>query len=110
MSKFMLLYKGPATPLETIDEDTRNKIMTGWKTWMDGVGSSLVEMGSPMGNGRSIVDDGSSAEPLELTGYSIVEAENIDQALKLVENHPFLADKTGKFSVEVFELFPSPSM
>jgi hypothetical protein len=110
MSKFMLLYNGPATPPDMMDEAKRNKIMMDWKTWMESVGPAMLEMGSPMGNGRSVVDDGSAGQPLEISGYSIVEAANIDEAVKLVNGHPFLVDKTGKFSVEVFELFPSPSM
>ncbi|HSX47675.1 MAG TPA: YciI family protein, partial [Patescibacteria group bacterium] len=69
-----------------------------------------IDMGQPMANGRAVVDDGSNKEPLELTGYSIIEATNMDEAVELVDGHPFLSDKTGKFSVEVFELMPVPGM
>lgn len=110
MSKFMLLYKGPATPPENMDEAKRNKIMQDWKVWMEGVGPALINMGSPMGNGRSIVDDGSQGQVLDLTGYSVLETDSIDSAVKMVDGHPFLCDKTGEFSVEVFELFPMPGM
>ena len=110
MSKFILLYNGLATPPDMMDKEKRNKIMMDWKTWMDRVGTALVDMCSPMGNGRSVVDDGSQGKPLELSGYSILEAENMGKALELVDGHPFLSDKTGKFSVEIFELFPAPTM
>ncbi len=108
MSKFILLYKGPATPPEMMDEEKRNKVMEAWRTWMEKAGPALVDVGSPMANGKAVVDDGSSGEATELSGYSIVEAGSIDEALKLVEDHPFLSDKTGQFSVEVFELLPAP--
>jgi hypothetical protein len=75
---------------------------------MQKVGDALVDIGAPMANGRSVVDNGTSGTPTQLNGYSIIQAENIDEALKLVENHPFLSDKTGSFSVEVFELMPLP--
>lgn len=110
MSKFILLYNGPATPMDMIDDEKKKKMQMDWKNWMDGVGSALTDMGSPMGNGRSVVDDGSTGKVLELSGYSIVEADNIDEAVKLVDGHPFLVDKSGKFSVEVFELYPAPEM
>jgi hypothetical protein len=110
MSKFILLYNGPATPPEQMDKELVGKIMNAWKTWMEKIGPSMVDMGQPMANGRSVVDDGSSKQALELSGYSIIEADNMDEAVKLVDGHPFLSDKTGKFSVEVFELMPAPEM
>ncbi len=110
MSKFILLYNGPATPAEQMAPEQTQKIMGAWKTWMEKLGPAMLDMGQPMANGRSVVDDGSKGQALELTGYSIIEAANIDEATKLVEDHPFLSDKTGKFSVEVFELMPVPGM
>ena len=110
MSKFILLYNGPATPIDQMTDADKQKMQVDWKNWMDGVGSALADMGSPMGNGRSVVDDGSTGKVLELSGYSILEADNIDEAVKLVNGHPFLVDKSGKFSVEVFELYPAPEM
>lgn len=108
MSKFILLYKGPATPMDQITKEQGEQIMAGWQAWMERLGSSLVDIGQPMANGKSIVDDGSTGTPLDLTGYSIIEAENIDAASALVEGHPFLSAKSGKFSVEIFELLPLP--
>jgi len=106
MGKFILLYKGPATPNDQLTKEQGEKIAAGWKQWMEKVGDGLVDIGSPMANGRSVVDNGTSGIPTQLNGYSIVQAENIDEALKLVEDHPFLSDKTGEFSVEIFELMP----
>ncbi len=110
MSKFILLYKGPATPMEQMTKEQGDEVMAGWQTWMGKVGSALVDMGQPMAKGKSVVDDGSAGTADEFTGYSIIEAGNIDEAVKLVKDHPFLSDKSGKFSVEVFELMPLPPM
>ena len=110
MSKFILLYNGPATPAEQMDQELVQKIMGAWKTWMEKLGPAMVDLGQPMANGKSVVDDGSDGQPLLLTGYSIIEASSIDEAVKLVDGHPFLSEKTGKFSVEVFELMPVPGM
>lgn len=108
MAKFILLYKGPATPVEQMTEEQGKKTMAGWQTWMEKVGKALIDVGAPMANGKAVIDDGSSGQASDLNGYSIVQAENMDEALKLVDGHPFLSDRTGKFSVEVFELLPVP--
>lgn len=110
MSKFILLYKGPATPAEQMDEELTQKIMGAWQTWMQKLGPAMIDMGQPMANGKSVVDDGSEGQALDLTGYSIIEATDINEALTLVDGHPFLSDKTGDFSVDVFELMPVPGM
>jgi hypothetical protein len=108
MTKFILLYNGPATKAEDMDKEMVAKIMGAWKTWMEKLGSAMVDMGQPMANGVAVVDDGSAGTPLLLSGYSIIQAEDMEAAKKLVDGHPFLSDKTGKFSVEVFELQPVP--
>lgn len=108
MKKFILLYRGPATPMEKMTPEQGQKTMAGWKTWMAKVGSALTDVGFPMANGRSVVDDGSKGTPPELNGYSIIQASDMNAALKLVDGHPFLSDKSGKFSVEVYELLPMP--
>jgi hypothetical protein len=108
MAKFILLYNGPATPMDQMTEEQTQKTMMGWKSWMEKVGGALTDMGSPMANGHVVVDDGSTGEPTKLNGYSILEADDMDSALALVDGHPFLSDKSGKFSVEVFELMPIP--
>lgn len=41
-----------------------------------------------------------------LNGYSIVEADSLDGAKTLADQHPFLTEGKGRFSVEVFELVP----
>lgn len=108
MKKFILLYNGPATPPEQMDPAKRKEIMAKWGEWMGKVGVAMTDMGQPMANGETVMDDGSEGKALQLSGYSIVQAEDMAGARKLVEGHPFLSDKTGKFSVEIFELQPVP--
>lgn len=108
MKKFILLYKGPATPMDQMTPELGQKQKAAWQTWMDKVGDTLVDMGSPMANGQSVVDDGSVGTATDLNGYSIIQAEDMEAAVELVDGHPFLVDKTGQFSVEVFELLPVP--
>lgn len=110
MKKFIILYNGPATKPEDMDPEMAKAIMGKWGEWMGKVGDAMVDMGQPMANGEAVVDDGSQRGALELSGYSIIQAEDMEGAKNLVDGHPFLSDKTGKFSVEVFELLPVPGM
>ncbi len=108
MKKFILLYNGPATPAKDMDPEKVEAIMAKWGEWMEKVGDAMVDTGAPMSKGEAVVDDGSAGEALQLSGYTIVQAEDMAVAKKLVDGHPFLSDKTGKFSVEIFELQPVP--
>ena len=108
MTKFMYLYSGPATDMSAMSDEDTKVMMDQWGSWMGRVGKALLDIGNPMGNGSSIVDDGSEGSPPPISGYSIVEAANLDEARKLADGHPFLSAKTGEFSVEIFELFPVP--
>jgi len=108
MKKFILLYNGPATPPEDMEPEMVKAIMAKWAEWMGKVGPAMVDMGQPMANGEAVVDDGSAGTATQLSGYTIIQAEDMAGAKKLVDGHPFLSDKTGKFSVEIFELLPVP--
>ena len=110
MKKFILLYKGPATKPEDMSEEKRSAIMAKWAEWMTKIGSAMLDMGQPMANGTAVVDDGSAGAATELSGYSIIEAADMESAKVLVADHPFLSDHSGKFSVEVHELLPVPKM
>ena len=110
MTKYILLYQGLATDMADMTEEQQKAVTDKWAEWMAKVGSALVDVGQPMANGVAIVDDGSEGSAGQLNGYSIIQADNLDQARALVDGHPFLTDKSGKFSVLVYELLPVPGM
>ena len=94
MAQFMLLHVGfePPTP----------EIMTAWKEWFETTADCAVAHGGLM-SGR-LVDD-SGVESLEMgldamTGYSIIEAENIDEAVTIAKSNPYI---TG---VRVYQIRP----
>lgn len=104
MSTYIYLYRGPATPPEAMPEDQVSEVMQAWKTWMDGLGGAMKDMGNPFGERAAVLDDGSAGEPAELNGYTIVEADDLAAAKAMVDKHPFLSEGKGRFSVDVFEL------
>jgi hypothetical protein len=106
MSKFIFLYRGPATPMEEFTEEQGAEQMRLWNEWMERTGPALADFGAPFGARTSVGDDGSSPAAGELNGYSIVTAENLDAARALADKHPFLAEGKGRFALEIFELVP----
>jgi len=106
MTKFMLLYKGPATPMAEFTPEQTEEQMQAWGAWIGKVGNALVDVGTPFGARASAKADGGSRTPLDLNGYSIVEAADTKAAEALCDGHPFLADGRDVFSIEVYELVP----
>jgi hypothetical protein len=97
MKKYILLYKGPATPPGAPHEK--------WPAWFAKLGEDLVDRGSPMSNGFALHSDGSESDAASsLNGYSIIQAEDRKAAKKMVKDHPYLALAGDKYRVEVFEL------
>jgi hypothetical protein len=96
MRRFMLLYAGPATPPNASHE--------GWPEWFEKLGGNLVDQGSPMADGLVLHGDGSaSGSAIHLNGYSIIQAEHIDDVRSLVKDHPYLTHG-HEYSIEVYSL------
>jgi len=110
MAQFMIVYKGDATDMSEMTQVEMQAVMAKWAEWMQGVGSALTDVGNPFGSSSSIVDDGSSGTAVPLTGYSIVEADNMDGARALADNHPFLSEDKGDYAIDLYELMPVPTM
>jgi hypothetical protein len=103
MSDFVLLYQGGSMP-ET--EGERAKVLDAWTAWMGRVGSALKDAGNPFTpEPKTIGADGSVSDGTsgsQATGYTIVEADSIDDALALAKDCPVLQ---GGASIEVYETF-----
>ncbi len=106
MSKYLYLYRGPATPMDQFTPEQSAEQMKAWGEWMGRVGSALVDGGAPFGERAAVADDGTTPVPGALNGYTIVEAESLNAARSLLDGHPFLSEGKGRFTVEVFELVP----
>lgn len=106
MAKFMLLYKGPATPMEDLTPEQSEQIGQAWGVWIGKVGSAMVDLGTPFGARTTVQGDGSAGTASDLNGYTIVEVPDLDAARALCDGHPFLSDGTANFGVEVYELTP----
>jgi len=96
MKRFMVLYVGPAIPPDASHE--------GWPEWFGKLGGRLVNRGSPTADGVALHAHGStSSSATHLNGYSIVQAEDTNDVLSLVKDHPYLA-QGEEYSIEVYSL------
>ncbi|MEM7427462.1 MAG: YciI family protein [Pseudomonadota bacterium] len=100
MANFVYIYHGGKMP-ETPEEGER--VMGLWMSWLGGMGDAVVDGGNPVGMSRTVfagrVEDNGGSNPT--SGYSIVSAESIDQAVEMAKGCPILAEDG---SVEVAEI------
>jgi hypothetical protein len=103
MAKYLFLYIGGGMP-ETEAESAA--VVKAWETWYTSLGTAVVDPGNPFtpvakkvaSNGA--VSDGSAGTMA--SGYTIVQADSLDQAAKMAQSCPVLK---GGAEISVFETF-----
>lgn len=100
MAQFIFAYHGSGKPE---NEDHGPEVMAKWQAWMEAEATALVNKGAPVGMSKTVsskgtVDNG-GANPV--SGYSIVEATDIEAACKIAEGCP-IHESGG--SIEVAEI------
>ena len=64
--------------------------MAEWMKWFKDLGKAVIDSGNPTQPGK-IIGNGSGAKSISskpVTGYSIIQADNLDAALKLAKSSP----------------------
>jgi hypothetical protein len=97
MAEFIFTYRTPADYTPGTPDG-----IAAWNAWFQGMGSQLRDLGKPVFNRATA---GDSADGARLGGYSLVTAENLDEALTLAKGCPIVAAGGG---VEVGELADLP--
>ena len=102
MAKYLFVYHGGKDP-ETEEEVA--KVLDEWGAWFGTMGAAVVDGGNPVGGSNTVHPDGSvtgdgGANPA--SGYSLIEAADLDDALAKAKGCPILASDG---SVEVAEVF-----
>ncbi len=93
MKRFMLLHFGFEKPTP--------EIMAAWGKWFESVADKTVDQGGFHGGAREISHSGTKDLPMEMgsiTGYSIINAESLEEAEKIARDNPFIA------SIRVYEI------
>ncbi|MEN9562506.1 MAG: hypothetical protein RIR73_750 [Chloroflexota bacterium] len=92
MKKFMLVSVGFEMPTP--------EVMEAWGKWFESIADKM-EGGSPFGSGREVTKTGTNELSMgadSFTGYTIIHAENIDEAEKIAKASPIIT------SMRVYEL------
>ena len=93
MKTFVLLHYGFERPTP--------EIMAAWGKWFESTKERIVDMGGHFSAGREISKAGTRDLPLGLesiTGYTIVNAESMDDAEKIAQSNPYIS------SIRVYEV------
>ena len=93
MKRFMLLHFGFAKPTP--------EIMVAWGKWFESVADKTVDQGGHFSAAREISHSGTKDLPMgmeSITGYTIINAESLDEAEKIAQDNPFIA------SIRVYEI------
>ena len=99
MAKYLLVYHGGS--MEESEEAMAEQ-MAAWGVWFGELGPAVVDGGNPTGESKTLstagVAGGGGANPT--TGYSLINAENIEDAVQKSKGCPVL--KSGG-TIEVCE-------
>jgi len=113
MKKFIVLYHAPMEAMQQSANASPEEMAKGmevWMQWAQKCGDKLVDLGSPLMNGQQISPDGKSKNSdKNVVGYSILQAENMEEAKSLLQGHPHLG-WNASCAIEVHETMPLPGM
>ncbi len=91
MAKYLLVYHGGGMA-ETPEAQAAS--MAAWGAWFGGLGSAVVDGGNPTMPGSTVNADGSVSANggANATGYSLLSADSLDQAIGFAKGCPIIAD------------------
>ncbi len=110
MPRYLFVYHAPMTPADAAPPpEQMEQVMGAWNAWAAKVGGDLVDFGAPLAGGVRVTPAGTSPSTREVSGYSLLEASDLDAALALAKDHPHL-DMPGGCEIEVHEAQAIPGM
>jgi hypothetical protein len=91
MTKYLFVYHGGSHP-ET--KEAQTKVMAAWGQWFGSMGKALIDGGNPVGKSSTVRSNGTVAKDggaNPATGYSLIEAPNLEDALSKAKSCSLLA-------------------
>jgi hypothetical protein len=102
VKKYILVYYGGATEN---DPKKAQETMGAWMKWFQDMGKAVVDGGAPTLPGKTVkgktATKGVSGDPI--TGYSILQAEDLDSATAMAKKSPHLS---AGGQIAIYELMP----
>ena len=100
MAKYLFVYHGGK---ESETEEELAKALDDWGNWFGSMGAAVIDGGNPVNALCTVNPDGSIASdsgPNPASGYSLIEAAGLDDAVAKARGCPILV---GGGSIEVAE-------
>jgi hypothetical protein len=111
MTKFLVLYNSPIPAAEMMAKATPEETKAGmdaWTAWSERNSDAVVDLGVPLGSSMRIQPGSTAQGSTQASGYSIVEADSLGDATKMLEDHPHLQTPGG--TIDVLEFLAMPGM
>jgi len=87
MAKFLVTYHGPGMPA---DPNLAAEAKEAFGKWLQSAGKAVVDPGAPLHLAAKVATAAPAADAA-IGGYTVVEASSVDEAVKLLKSHPFVA-------------------
>lgn len=107
MKKYLVIYY--ATPeafarMASFSPEQQAEDMKSWFAWKEKLGDKVVDLGAPLFGGTRVLADGSTEMSTKgVAGYSIIQANDLAEAITFFKNHPHYNYDKG-CEIEVHEL------
>jgi hypothetical protein len=112
--RFLLIYHAPIDAMEqtmNVSPEQQAAGMALWNAWFKKVGSRLHDMGAPLMNGKRLRSNGSTSPSTnDVSGYSLLRAEDWDEILDMLEGHPHISGWHPEATIEIHETMDLPGM
>jgi len=107
MPRYLVLYRSSVDAMEQMAAGTPEQAQEGmqlWMKWAQDAGSSLIDLGSPVGKSQTL--PGGADTGLSIGGFSVLEGDSPAAIKKLLDGHPHLHAPGA--AIEVLEYLPMP--
>ncbi|MEM7333979.1 MAG: hypothetical protein AAF490_17980 [Chloroflexota bacterium] len=86
MTNYVLIYTGGTIPES---EEEQQAVMAAWGAWYGQMGEAVVDGGNPFNQSKKVSAGGAiSDDALPITGYTVISADSLDDAVAKVKDHP----------------------
>ena len=102
----MILYLAPVSAEEqmNVSPEEIKKGMEPWIAWTNKMGTAIADGGTPLVNGMHFTKLSVSKGETEVTGFNIIQANDMDAVKAMIKDHPHFM--VPKASIEAFEMMP----
>jgi hypothetical protein len=111
VAKYMVLYRSSVPAQDQMASASPEQAQEGmeqWMRWAEKAGPAVSDLGSPLGGSRFVPSGADAQTGTPIGGFSVLEADSVDDVLKLLDDHPHL--QMPGAVIEVLDFLQMPGM